>query len=63
MPLLPWLAIPTAVTWTVLSSRTSRTVAVGALVFTAFATAALVMVDDGRLAFSTREEYARWLSG
>lgn len=61
VPLLPWLAMPAAVTWTVLSSRTARTVTIGALMFTLFATAALVMVDDGRLAFSTREEYARWL--
>ena len=61
VPILPWLAIPAAVTWTFLSSRTARTVVIAGLIFTAFATAVLVGADDGRLAFNVKEEHARWL--
>ena len=61
VPVLPWMAIPAAVAWMSLSTRTARVLAAAALVFTCFATAALVLPEEGRLAFSTREEYARWL--
>ncbi len=61
MPLLPWMAIPTAAAWTALRSRTGRTLALAALAFTAFASAALTIVGDGALAFNSREAYARWL--
>jgi hypothetical protein len=61
VPILSWMAIPTAVAWTACTTRTARSCVLGALLFTGFATIVLVCVDDGRLAFSSREEYARWL--
>jgi hypothetical protein len=61
MPVLPWMAIPAAAAWTMLKSGGSRTIAIGALAFTIFASASLVLVDDGRLAFNVREAHARWL--
>ena len=62
VPLLPWMAIPAAIAWTSFVTRSARAIALGALVFTGVAAAVLVAADDGRLAFSTREEYARWLT-
>ena len=61
VPLLPWMAVPVAVAWTQLPERHARVAWAAALAFTVFAAASLVLVGDGRLAFSTREEYARWL--
>ena len=61
VPVLPWMAIPAAVAWMSLSTRTARVLTTAALLFTCLATAVLVFPEDGRLAFSTREEYARWL--
>lgn len=61
VPILPWMAIPAAAGWAAMTRRGSRAVALGALAFTAFASASLVLVDDGRLAFNVRETYARWL--
>lgn len=61
MPILPWMAIPAAVMWARLAPHGSgRALALGALAFTAFASASLVFVDDGRMAYSVRESYARW---
>ncbi len=60
VPMLPMLAIPAAVTWTA-SGRTTRAAALGALVLTIFAAAALVLVDGGRLAYNVRQGYALWL--
>lgn len=61
VPVLPWMAIPAAVAWTAMSTRGARTLALAALAFTAFASASLIMVGDGRLAYNTRLEYAYWL--
>ena len=61
LPVLPWMAIPAAAAWTALSRRGSRAIALAALTFTIFASASLVVVDDGTLAFNSRETYARWL--
>ena len=63
-PVLLWMAVPAAIAWRELSGRTSRTFLAAALAFTAFASAALVMVGDGRLAFNARPVqgvYAAWL--
>lgn len=61
VPLLLWMAIPAAVAWTAMTRRSTRFVAAGALATTAFATAVLVVVQDGALAFNSRETYALWL--
>jgi hypothetical protein len=61
VPVLPWLAIPAAVAWAAIERRSTRVTAVGALVFTAFASAVLVFAADGALAFNARETYALWL--
>lgn len=63
-PVLPWLAIPAAVAWTQMRGRAPRALALAALAFTVFASVALVLVDDGRLAFNARPVtgvYAGWL--
>ena len=63
-PVLLWMAVPAAVGWKELPNRTSRTVFSAALAVTAFASAALVLVSDGRLAFNARPVqgvYAAWL--
>ena len=61
VPVLPWLAIPAAAAWTAIERRATRIVALGSLVFTAFASAVLVFAAEGALAFNTRETYALWL--
>jgi hypothetical protein len=61
VPVLPWMAIPAAVAWAGMERRSTRVTALGALVFTAFASAVLVFAADGALAFNTRETYALWL--
>lgn len=60
VPVLPMLAIPAAVAWTGLQERATRATAWAALAFTMFATAVLVFVDGGRLAYNSREGYAAW---
>jgi hypothetical protein len=63
-PVLLWMALPAAVAWKELTRRAPRTVLAAALAFTAFASAALVVVGDGRLAFNARPVqgvYAAWL--
>jgi hypothetical protein len=60
-PLLPWMALPAACAWTASASRTARVSMLAALLVTVCAAVMLAFVDGGRLAFSTREEYARWL--
>ena len=60
-PVLPWMAIPAAAAWSVMTLRVTRVTALGALGFTAFASGVLVMASDGALAFNTRETYAAWL--
>nr|MBA3295726.1 hypothetical protein [Acidobacteriota bacterium] len=61
VPVLPWMAIPAAVGWTAVSSRGARALALAALAFTAFASASLVLVGDGHLAYNSRLAYANWL--
>ena len=63
-PVLLWMAVPAAVAWKELPGRTPRTFLGGALAFTVFASAAVVLVGDGRLAFNARPVqgvYAAWL--
>ena len=61
VPVLPALAIPAAAAWTAIAQRATRATAVAALAFTVFASAVLVLVDGGRLAYNTRETNAAWL--
>jgi hypothetical protein len=61
VPVLLWMALPAAVFWASVRSRTTRVSAAGALVVTIFACAVLVFAQDGRLAFNEREAPAVWL--
>lgn len=61
IPLLPALCVPAAVFWTKVQARRSRLVPLAALGFTVLATAIVVTVDRGRLAFNTRDAPALWL--
>jgi hypothetical protein len=61
VPVLPWMAVPAAAAWTAMTNRATRALTVGALAFTAFASAVLIFVQGGVLAFNVRETYARWL--
>lgn len=61
VPMLPMLAIPAAVSWETMCSRSARATAVAALGGTVFATAALVFVGGGRMAYNVRQGYANWL--
>lgn len=58
---LLWMAIPAAAAWATMARRATRASAVGALLFTVFASVALVLVSDGSLAFNEREVHANWL--
>lgn len=58
---LLWMAIPAAAAWASMARRATRASAVGALLFTAFASAVLVVASDGWLAFNEREVPANWL--
>jgi len=55
------LAIPAAFAWSRIRNCGSRAVAAGLLVVTVFMSWVLVTVDDGRLAYNTRETTALWL--
>jgi hypothetical protein len=61
VPVLLWMAIPAAAVWASMTRRSTRLTAIGALLVTAFASAVLVFVQDGALAFNAREIYAQWL--
>jgi hypothetical protein len=61
VPMLPMMAIPAAVGWAAIQHRTTRAASLAALAATAFASAALVFVDGGRLAYNVRQGYALWL--
>ncbi len=61
VPMLPMLAIPAAVSWTLMRRRAARATAVAALGCSVYATAALVFVDGGRMAYNVRQGYALWL--
>lgn len=62
MPVLLWMALPAAAAWTAAARRSTRTVAIGALLFTVFASAVLVLPLDGLLAFNEREVSSLWLT-
>jgi hypothetical protein len=61
VPMLPMLAIPAAVAWTGIRHRATRVMAIASLAATAWASAVLVFVDDGQLAFNVRQGLALWL--
>ncbi len=58
VPMLPMLAVPSAVAWTAIRHRATRATALAALAFTMFVSGCLIFVDGGRLAYNTREGYA-----
>ncbi len=60
VPVLSLLAIPCGVAWGMITHRATRATACAALAFTAVASAALIFVDDGRLAYNVRQAYAAW---
>ena len=60
-PVLPLFAIPAAVAWTLATRRATRVLAAISLVLTAFASAIVVFVYRGRLAFNTRDVPSLWL--
>jgi hypothetical protein len=60
-PVLPLFAVPAAIAWMTMQSRVSKMLVSSALVLTAIASAIVVFVDRGRLAFNTREAPALWL--
>ena len=57
---LPLFAVPAAAAWTFAERPASRSVAVIALALTACASAIVVTVDRGRLAFNTRDTPSLW---
>jgi hypothetical protein len=61
VPMLPIMAIPVAVCWTAVRSRAMRVTVVAGLMATVFASASLVFVGGGRLAYNVRQSYALWL--
>ena len=63
VPMLPMLTIPAGIGWIRIRHRATRATVVAALAMTAFVSASLVFVDDGRLAFNVRETYAGGSSG
>ena len=58
---LPLFALPAAAAWALAASRVSRLASVMALVLTACASALLVILDRGRMAFNTRDAAGLWL--
>ena len=61
VPMLPMLTIPAAVAWTAMRHRATRASAVAALAMTAFISASLVFVNEGRLAYNNRQFFGLWL--
>ena len=60
VPMLPLLAIPAGVGWSLIRDRATRATVLAALAVTIFISSALVFVQDGELAFNVRETYALW---
>jgi hypothetical protein len=58
---LPLFAVPAAVAWTSATHRATRLAAAISIVLTAFASAIVVFVYRGRLAFNTRDVPSLWL--
>ena len=66
VPILLAMTIPAAVGWTAIRHRATRVTMWAALAYTAFMSAALVVVGGGRLAYNIRQTYAaafEWLNG
>jgi hypothetical protein len=61
VPVLPLLAVPAALFWALASGRAERVLAGAALALTVSASAVVVWVDRGRLAFNARDAAALWL--
>jgi hypothetical protein len=64
-PVLPLLAVPAAWLWTAAPRRATHAAAIGALTGSLFITAALAMVDGGRLVYNGLDGYGRfaeWVS-
>ncbi|HVL67831.1 MAG TPA: hypothetical protein VM364_11255 [Vicinamibacterales bacterium] len=61
LPALLWMGIPAAAAWASMSRRATRASAAGAVLFTLFASAVLVIARDGALAYNEREVHALWL--
>jgi hypothetical protein len=59
--IVPMLVLPCAFVWRALETRATRVTACGAIFVSAFISAVLIVPQDGRLAFNTRESYALWL--
>jgi len=60
-PVLPLFVVPAAAAWLLMQGRVSRLLAWTALVLTAIASAVVIGIDRGRLAFNTRDAPALWL--
>jgi hypothetical protein len=60
-PVLPLFAIPAAVAWTLATRRVTKVLAGISLGLTAFASAIVIFVYRGRLAFNTRDVPSLWL--
>jgi hypothetical protein len=60
-PVLPMMAVPAAIAWTRIERSTTRVLAGAGIAATMMASAILVGIDRGRLAFNTREAPALWL--
>jgi hypothetical protein len=61
MPVVPLLAIPAAIAWGAMRRRATRATALAALAFSLIASAIVVCVSHGRLAYNAREGFAQWL--
>jgi hypothetical protein len=61
VPMLPMMAVPAAACWGAVHTRATRVTILAALIVTVIASASLVFVDGGRLAYNVRQNYALWL--
>ncbi len=59
-PVLPLFVVSAATAWTFARHRAARVLALALMVLTICASAAVVIVDRGRLAFNTREAPSLW---
>jgi hypothetical protein len=60
-PVLPLFCLPAAHAWVTFRGRTARAVIGASVVLTAAASAIVIWVDRGRLAYNTRETTGLWL--
>lgn len=61
VPILFLAAVPAAVAWSAIRRRGTRAVAIGALIFTLFATLTVVFAEHGRLAYNVRTDLSLWI--